>query len=369
MSAIAPTGTAAPWDNVGLLLGDAADALAGPVLLTIDLTEAVANEAVSMKAGAIVAYHPPIFSGLKRLTASTPHGRTLLKLVRAGIGVFSPHTALDAAEGGVTDWLLTAAVGSDPGPRRAIEPAGQHAPGSAFKVVAFIPTDPPELIDRIREAMASVGAGEIGAYTRCSFAVPGVGSFHGEESSSPTVGEAGQLEFVTELRLEMVCSTGALAPALAALKREHPYEEPAFDVIKLEPRPTLAIGAGRVISLETPQRPSQIAAALKKSLGAGVSVHLAARNDNPISTVGAVPGSGGSLAPAAASLGCNVFITGEMKHHDVLASLDAGCAVILAGHTETERGYLPTLESKVRDLLPGATFAISTADRPPLKSV
>ena len=141
------------------------------------------------------------------------------------------------------------------------------------------------------------------------------------------------------------------------------------DVLKLEPKPINAhLGAGRMATLGAPQRPSVIAAGLKKALGANVTVQLAGRGDEPVVMIGAVPGSGGSVIDAAIRAGCRVFITGEMKHHDVLGALDRGCSVILAGHTETERGYLPALASRLRDLLSGTEFRISERDISPLRA-
>lgn len=366
---IAPLSLAESWDNVGLILGDPTAALAGPALLTIDLSEAVADEAVRRKAGAVVAYHPPIFSPVKRLTASTPIGRSLLRLAGSGVAVYSPHTALDAAEGGVADWLLSLVCPNADG-RRAIAPHGRRGGGGdEFKVTVFVPTEPPDVIDRVRGAMSAAGAGIIGAYSSCSFAVPGVGTFLAGEGANPSVGEVGGLEYVTELRLEMVCASRALAPALDAMRREHPYEEPAFDVIRLEPRPDWRVGAGRIAAPGESLTAQAAALRLKKALPGTASVQLAQAADKPITRVAAVPGSGGSLAPEAIALGCDLFITGEMKHHEVLACVNAGCSVLLGGHTETERGYLPQLAHRLTEAGQGIAAQVSQADVSPLQAV
>ncbi|MFM9957959.1 MAG: Nif3-like dinuclear metal center hexameric protein [Phycisphaerales bacterium] len=371
MEAIAPPRLAEGWDNVGLLLGDSGATLDGPALLTIDLREAVVREAIEMDASAVVAYHPPIFAPIRRLTADTDSGRGLLALARAGVAVYSPHTALDAAEGGVTDWLL-GLVCPDAEEVRAIQPHNEVRPGEAFKIIVFIPTDPPELIDDVRSAMASAGAGRIGLYESCSFTVPGVGTFRAGEGANPAIGEVGTLEHVTELRLEMVCSAAALAPALAALRAVHPYEEPAFDVMKLEPRASLREGAGRIGTSPHAIKPSEMARALKAALGDGnpggpVVVQVATKEDRPVRRVACVPGSGGSLGMDAAGLGAEVFVTGEMKHHEVLGLLSRGVSVIVAGHTETERGYLPRLAEKLKEQ--GIAGKVSAVDGAPLRGV
>ncbi len=363
---LAPPALAEPWDNTGLLLGDASRPLpqGAGVLLCIDLTEAVAAEALSTGAAAVVAYHPPIFDGLKRLTSATPRERALLRLAEAGITVYSPHTALDAVPGGVTDWLLGLVC-----PGAASEPIQPAAlPGAQCKIVVFVPADP-AVVDRVRAAMSAAGAGVIGAYSCCSFSAAGTGTFLGGESTRPVVGQSGRLERVDELRLEMVCPEDCVPAVAAALRAAHPYEEPAFDVLKLLALPRPGVGSGRIATLTSPQRPSSLAERLKRALGPGPCVQLAARNDDPITRVAAVPGSGGSLVGAAGAVGAQLFITGEMKHHEVLGALERRCAVLLAGHTETERGYLPVLASRLEADLPGIRPIVGTSDTPPLRTV
>jgi dinuclear metal center YbgI/SA1388 family protein len=376
MGEISPLRLAEAWDNVGLLLGDSAWGLRGGVLLTIDLTEAVAEEAVRLGVGAVLAYHPPIFSAVKRLACGPQCGgrsRALVKLMGEKVAVYSPHTALDAATGGVTEWLLGVAV---PGVER-VRAISAHTPkGAEYKVVVFVPTDPPGLIDELRGAMAGAGAGEIGAYSSCSFAVPGVGTFVGGEGSNPVVGERGRLEHVTELRLEMVCAGRCLAAVLGALRAVHPYEEPAFDVVKLEGRADERVGAGRIGEVSGGVTAVEVARRLKSALavrGASPASVLVASpprggmEKEKVSVVAAVPGSGGSLLDEAVGMGCRLFITGEMKHHEVLGAVDRGCSVVLAGHTETERGFLPVLRERLEGM--GVRAVVSLEDGAVLRSV
>ena len=362
METIAPTQRAEAWDNVGLLVGDSGRTLGGPVLLTIDLTEPVTREALDMGAGAVVAYHPPLFHPRTRLTTSDGPGRSLLALIEAGVAIHSPHTALDAAARGVTDWLIDRLASPAPGERSALTPHERLAPSQTHKLVAFVP---PGELDRVRTALADAGAGAIGAYTHCSFNIPGRGTFHGTEGTSPTVGAAGRLESVDEIRLEMVCPASRLADVVGALRATHTYEEPAFDVYTLAPAPDRRVGAGRVATLDAPATPSELAVRLKESLGVD-AVKLAATNDDPITRVGACPGAGASLLDAAIGAGARLFVTGEMRHHEVLGALDRGCAVLLAGHTNTERGYLPILRDRLMELEPAFDVRVSEADRSPL---
>ncbi|MBL0869121.1 MAG: Nif3-like dinuclear metal center hexameric protein [Phycisphaerales bacterium] len=367
----APTWLAEEWDNVGLLLGSPADALTGPVLITIDLTEAVLEEAFTHKAAAVIAYHPPIFKPIKRLVDDSALSRTLLRAARAGLAIYSPHTALDATRDGMTDWLankllLSRQSGSPhSADRRALRPAPSLPPSQRLKIVTFVPAD---ALERVRLGLASAGAGMIGEYSVCSFAAEGTGTFFGSDKASPAVGNPGQLESVREMRLEMVCARRALPIALQTLKQFHPYEHPAIDVYELQPQPRRDTGLGRRLILDTPQDLETIAQRLKTNLNIPV-VTVAQAKPGKINTIGVCPGAGGDLAPLALSDGCELFITGEMKHHEVLAMTAAGLSILLCGHTATERGYLPTFAQQLSTRLPSAKFIVSTADADPLRAV
>lgn len=362
---IAPPELAESWDNVGLLVGRADRALEGPVVLTIDLTEAVLTEAIGAKAAAIVAYHPPVWEPLRRLSGASVRGRILLGAIEAGIAILSPHTALDAVSGGVTDWLCEGISGGEPGriagDCRALRPHTRRDESREVKLVTFVPGDH---LDAVRKALASAGAGIIGEYQVCSFASAGTGTFLGGKNTKPAVGEAGRLESVAEFRLEMVCSKAAVPLALETLRRFHPYEEPAVDVYELLGLPERHAGAGRRLVLDRPATLAEIARRLKDHLGVSmVKVAQAPGQSGELSRVGVCPGSGASLAEDALADGCEVFITGEMKHHEVLGALQAGMSVILGGHTNTERGYLPRLGAQIERLLPGVRTIVSREDR------
>lgn len=365
MERIAPPRLAEPWDNVGLLMGAAGSELRGPVLLTIDLTEAVAHEALRRACGAVIAYHPLIFEPINRITDETENGRVMLALLGAGVAVYSPHTALDAAPGGMTDWLADGLLGPQDsgggGDRRALRVAGSLPDTQEVKVVTFVPRDK---ADVVRNALASAGAGIIGGYEVCSFATPGRGTFLPGEGTRPSIGEAGKLEEVEELRLEMVCSKRALPLALETMRRFHPYEEPAIDVYDLAPRPVRGEGAGRRITLDHGVSIEELAARLKKHLGVPV-VKVARAGNQPIERIGVCPGAGGSLVPLAIADGCELFVTGEMKHHEIRQALAQGLSVLLAGHTQTERPYLPLLASRLGEALTGVQMLISKEDREP----
>lgn len=365
---IAPPALAESWDNVGLLLGDRTARLTGPTLLTIDLTPAVLDEALGAKAALIIAYHPPIFSPLRRISAETTQGAMLLRAARAGIAIYSPHTALDAAKGGLADWLANA-VGPA-GDRRAIVPAAAPDPMQTHKIVVYVPTDPPDALEKVRNALATAGAGHIGEYDLCSFNLVGGGTYRGSDKSNPTRGSRGVFEQVEERRLEMVFPGKALPVLIETLRAFHPYEEPAFDVYRLEGKPDRSVGAGRRITLDQPATIEAIAQRVKSQLGvSSVRVATPGGADEGVARIAVCPGSGAALLEPALAQGCDLFITGEMKHHETLAALAGGCAVMTAGHTETERGYLPTLAARLIELIPGFDARVSAADRAPTRLV
>ena len=367
MERIAPLQLAEAWDRVGLQVGSRAAQLAGPVVLTIDLTEPVIDEAVNMGASAVVSYHPPIFQPLDSITNATPRERIILTAARGGIAIFWPHTGLVAAPGGVTDWLcegLSGGVGRIAGDCRALEPHPDGTERPTVKLVTFVPGAE---VEKIRNALASAGAGRIGEYTLCSFAAAGMGTFLGSDRAHPAVGEAGKLETVEEVRLEMVCPKRNLAIALQTLRRFHPYEEPAVDVYELAPKPRRGIGAGRRLVVAQPPTLGELGERLRRFLGtARVQLGPSGDEEARVRTLGVVPGAGESLAPLAAREGCEAFITGEMRHHQVLAAIHDGMHVLLAGHTNTERGYLPRLAKRLRDELPGVETRLAGTDRDPL---
>ncbi len=364
MERIAPPTLAAPWDNVGLLIGARTWPLAG-VVLTNDSTQAVLEEARSAGATAVVSYHPPIFAAQKSLTDATPTGRLALAAAAAGIAVYSPHTALDAAPGGLGDWLAQAFGEARITP---LQPAALLPVGEQTKLVTFCPA---EAVAPLREALSRAGCGRIGDYEQCSFELRGQGTFLGGESTHPAIGERGVLERVDEVRLEMACSRAHLGDAVAALRAAHPYEEPPIEIHRLEARPSREAGQGRRVALAAPVDLPSVLAAIKRRIGVEqlrvAPAAAAAAAGGRVSCIGLCPGSGGELLEAAIASGCDVFFTGEMRHHDVLAARERGCTVVLAGHTNTERPYLPVLAERLRGLLPGCAVEVSREDRWPIE--
>jgi dinuclear metal center YbgI/SA1388 family protein len=366
---LAPEHLAEPWDKVGLQLGDPKQPVQ-KAMLCIDLTDPVLAEAIADGVDLVVAYHPPIFAPLEALTSLETKQRIILAAARAGLAIYTPHTALDAAAGGVNDWL---AEGIGQGAVRPIRPAVSAAE-TQYKLVVFVPA---QSTDKLRSKLTDAGAGRIGGYEQCSFTVVGEGTFQGGPQSNPVVGLAGSFERVEESRLEMICPGRCLAAVVAALRETHPYEEPAFDLYRLEQLPEDSgkghlrghlRGQGRIVALDRAVALSTLLARIKQHLGVRhLEVSIPQRRSatrRPIKRVGVCAGAGGSLLEQAGEV--DAFLTGEMRHHDVLAANAAGRTVILAGHTQTERPYLKTYRRHI--IKAGGQevqWRISRADRPP----
>lgn len=359
---IAPLHLAEPWDKVGLLIaGDGRPVTRA--LLAIDLTPEVLADAIAARAELVVGYHPLLFKPLDRLDGASWQGRVAIDAVRAGIAVYSPHTALDAVAGGVNDWLVECVAG-DARECRALQTSAARG-GNTHKIVTFVPES---ALGQVRAALAEAEAGQIGAYTHCSFSSRGEGTFFGGEGANPTVGKAGHLERVSEMRLEMSFHKRDLGAIVAALRATHPYEEPAFDIFGLEAPPAdPRVGAGRIAGLAQPSTADDIAARLEPALGCG-RIHRSRRAPGKPRTherFAVCAGSGASLLEAAASQGATLFVTGELSHHDVLRAHALGLEVLIAGHTNTERGYLPRLASALAATA-GIECHVSARDGDPL---
>ena len=372
MEEIAHPGLREDWDKVGLQLGDPKRVINGPIMLTIDLTERVLQEAIDAKAGAIVAYHPPIFTPIESLTDRTHTERIIRGCAEAGIAIYTPHTALDAAQDGITDWLCEG-VSSPPGEARhgiingdcrALIPATGGDSDREVKVITFVPNDE---VDQLRGALGTAGAGGMGHYKLCSFNTRGEGTFLPQEGANPAIGKVGSLQRVNETRIEMVCSRRALALVIETLKEFHPYETPAYDIVELVPEPIRRLGSGRRLVLDRPADITSIADRLKHHLDrTRIRYALAPEHESKghrFQTIAVVPGSGGSLWRDARDQGCELFITGEMTHHHILAARQTGISILLAGTHEYGTRLPASLEGQTDRATPRC-FTRHVGERP-----
>ncbi|HEV2946065.1 MAG TPA: Nif3-like dinuclear metal center hexameric protein [Gemmataceae bacterium] len=335
LNQFAPSHLAADWDNVGLLLGDRGVSCER-VMTCLTLTPTVAQEAIQANAQLIVAHHPILFRPVQRLTTGTPEGRMLLSLVKAGVAVYSPHTAFDNTAGGINDSLARRMGLVEVVPLRRREGTRQS------KIVVFVPDA--DLIG-VSDAMFSAGAGHIGEYSQCSYRVSGTGTFFGSDATQPTVGQKGRREEVSEWRLEVLCPENSREQVIEAMRRTHSYEEPAYDVYPLQPA---TVGEGRVGRLKQSQSLEQLAQTAKQVLKAAY-VQIVGDPGRSVERVALACGAGGEFLMDAVRANADVFLTGEVRFHDYLAAQANGLALVLPGHYATERFGIEELADRLHD--------------------
>lgn len=351
---LAPPWLAEDWDPVGLACGHP-ESPAGEVLVALELEPQLIKQAGAQGA-MIVTHHPPLFKPLKNLREDNPDAALTLAAARAGLAVYSAHTNLDAAGGGVNDVLAEMLGLRDTVP---LAPAGQ---GSLVKVVVFTP---PEAAEEVSRAMFDAGAGVIGDYTDCAFSLEGEGRFHSPEHGRPYVGRAGQSSRARELRLETPAPRARLGAVLAAIARTHPYQEPAVDVYPLEQGPA-RIGLGRVGDLPEVEDGAAFLQRAARLLEAPAAVWAGALPDK-VRRVAVLGGSGADFLPQAASAGAQVLITGEARHHSADQARLAGICLAALGHYQTEVVVIESLARRLGDTLAAQGLDCSIrAWRPPL---
>jgi dinuclear metal center YbgI/SA1388 family protein len=357
IESLAPLALAQDWDNVGLLLGDA-EADVQSVLMCIDTTAAVVDEAIRTKADLIVSYHPVMFDGIKRLTAQGPNAH-LYKLIQHGIALYSFHTAMDVVPGGVNDALAEAIGIQDP------KPLGdfiEDPEGPDYKVVTFIPL---KHVTPVAQAMYEAGAGRIGHYAQCGFQTEGTGTFLPLDQANPFVGQSGKLEQLQEIRLETVVQADRVQAVIAALRSAHPYETPAFDVLRhhdVEQQ----LGLGRVGHLEQCAGLDVILNRLKAHTQAKTVGIIGPQKK--IHTKAAVcAGSCGKILFQALAQACDLYVTGELRHHTALAAQEAGLTCLCLSHSVSERFALKKIMPSLKKCLPRVKIRVSRCDKDPFE--
>nr|WP_027500022.1 Nif3-like dinuclear metal center hexameric protein [Rhodococcus sp. UNC363MFTsu5.1] len=309
-----PPALAESWDSVGLVCGDPADEVSR-VLIAVDATESVVEEALTWGAQLLLVHHPLLLRGVDTVGAHTPKGALVHRLIRSGCALYTAHTNADSADPGVSDALalalgLTVTGPLDPAPSEPLD-----------KWVVMVPTTD---TDAVRGALFAAGAGEVGDYRDCSWTVTGTGQFLPGAAATPALGEVGRLERVAEDRVEVVARRSLRRRVLGALRDAHPYEEPAFDVLELadtgSPR-----GIGRIGELAAPETLRQFTARVRAALPETTwGVRAAGDPDAQVRTVAVCGGSGDSLLGVAAARGVDAYVTADLRHHPADEHVRAG---------------------------------------------
>ncbi|MFC4076710.1 Nif3-like dinuclear metal center hexameric protein [Salinithrix halophila] len=352
----APKSLAVEHDRIGLQVGDPEDKVRG-VLLALDVTEAVVDEAVRLGANWIIAHHPVIFHPLKDLRTDRPAGRVYAKLLANKINVYISHTNLDVAVGGVNDVLCEKLGLKD---TDVLIPTLQ---GKLKKIVVFIPEDHHEEVLR---AMCKAGAGWIGNYSHCTFNLNGTGTFLPEEGTNPYIGKQGELEKVKEIRLETIITEEIQEAVIRAMWEAHPYEEVAYDIYPLD-LPGEVRGLGRIGNLVEEISLSQLAEKLKEAYRIP-RLRMMGDGKKKVRSVAVLGGSGGRYYSDALARGADVFITGDLDHHTALDAMNDGLSLLDPGH-HVENLVLERVSEKLQEKLSLDLVRVTTVDTNPFTFV
>ncbi|SHL98247.1 Nif3-like dinuclear metal center hexameric protein [Hymenobacter psychrotolerans] len=346
LEAAAPLAYQESYDNAGLQCGDPQMEVRG-VLIALDCTPAVVDEAIRRGCNVVVAHHPLIFKPLKRLTGANEVEQTLLKAIRHDVALYAAHTNLDNVRHGVNR-KLAEKLGLQN--LRILDPKA----GLLAKLVTFVPSAHTEAV---LQALYKAGAGQIGDYAACSFRTDGTFTFTPGPATNPFLGKPGQPHTGPEQRVEVLLPLHLQHAAVRALQQAHPYEEVAYDLIKLE-NTNQEVGSGMVGELPEPLSPQDFRQQLKTALGVPVVKHT--EFEKPIQKVALCGGAGSFLIHKARAAGADAYVTGDLKYHEYFGA-EGRLMLCDVGHFESEQftGEI------FRDLLTekfGSTFALFIAE-------
>jgi dinuclear metal center YbgI/SA1388 family protein len=323
LETIAPPSLQEDYDNTGLLTGNAGMPCTG-VLISLDCTEAIVQEAIDKKCNLIVSHHPIIFSGLKKINGKTYVERTIIKAIKNDITIYAIHTNLDNVLHGVSG-KMAEKLGVD---NVQILSTKKNI---LQKLVVFVPT---KNAQQLTDALFAAGAGHIGHYSECSFISTGVGSFKPEDGATPQTGAIGKRETLEETKVEVIFPAWLQGQIIAAMKATHPYEEVAHDIYNLA-NTYPETGCGVMGNL--PEAVSEIDFLTKLSTTFNVkAVRHTPLTGKKIQKVALCGGAGSFLINTAKAAGADVYITADVKYHEFFDA-DGQLLLVDIGHYESEQ--------------------------------
>ncbi len=323
LAQFAPLQYQADYDNAGLIIGDPAAELTG-VMIGLDALESIVEEAIQKKCNLVVAHHPIIFKGLKKLNGKNYIERTVLKAIKNDIAIYAIHTNLDNVAGGVNTKIAQQLGLKN---IKVLAPL----PNTLMKLTTFVPE---ANTAEVLSALGNAGAGQIGEYKNCSFRSKGIGTFQPSENANPHIGKALQQEEVQEERIEVIFPQPLQHQILQTLKQAHPYEEVAYYLHQLENQ-NQEVGSGAIGTLPEAMEAKHFLAYLKEKMKATVVRHTELLEE-PIKKVAVCGGVGSFLLGKAIQQGAQVFVSADFKYHEFF---DANQKIIIAdiGHYESEQ--------------------------------
>ena len=343
------------FDNSGLQIGDVSQTLTG-VLLCLDVTEDVIDEALELECNLIISHHPLLFKLLKSITGRNYIERSVIKACKHDLVIYSAHTNLDNASGGV-NFKIAEKIGLQN--IRILSPKKENL----LKLVTFVPS---EHAETLRTALFNAGAGHVGNYDSCSYNIEGKGTFRAQQNANPFAGTIGELHAEAETRIETILPAYKKTSVLRALLASHPYEEPAYDFYSLS-NDWKSVGSGVVGELPSPEDENSFLLRLKQIFQLDVLKHSPLRNTE-IREVAICGGSGAFLIPEAIGYGADIFITGEAKYNDYY---DVEKQILLAviGHYESEICTKELFFDIITKKIPNFALHFSTVNSNPVKYI
>ncbi|BEG98604.1 Nif3-like dinuclear metal center hexameric protein [Bacteroides sedimenti] len=341
------------FDNAGLQIG-LTEAEATGALLCLDVTESVIDEAISLGYNLVISHHPLIFKGYKSITGKDYVERCILKAIKHDIVIYSAHTNLDNAQGGV-NYKIAEKIGL-----KNVHILSEKE-DSLLKLVTFVPL---EFADKVRQALFDAGCGHIGNYDSCSYNLEGEGTFRANEGTNPFCGKVGELHTEKEVRIETILPSFKRNTVLRTLIATHPYEEPAFDFYSLKNSWSQA-GAGVVGELENPLTELEFLKLLKDRFDVECIKHnqLTGRIIKKVALCG---GAGAFLLPEAIHCNSDVYITGEIRYHDYFGH-ENEILMTEIGHYESEQYTKEIFYSVIQSLFPDFNIHLSKINTNPIK--
>jgi len=342
LESLAPRSLQEDYDNSGLITGHPSAVVTG-ILVTLDCLENVVDEAIAQHCNLIIAHHPILFKGLKKLTGQNYVERVIIKAIKSDVAIYAIHTNLDNVMLGVNKKIAEKLGLQNPS-------ILQPKKNTLSKLVTFIPK---ENAETVINALHEAGAGNIGEYKNCSFRLIGEGTYLPTGNANPFQGEKNKLEKAEEIRVELILPTYQEESVLSALRKNHPYEEVAYYLSRLE-NSNQEIGAGLIGELPTALDPVEFLKSLKDKMLAAVVRHTAIP-ERKIKKVALCGGSGSFLLSTAMAKGADAFVSADFKYHEFF---DADGKILIAdiGHFESEQFTKELLYEFLREKF--HTFAI-----------
>ncbi len=346
----APTELVDSWDRTGLQIGDPDQIIEG-IVVALDVTEEVVDKAIENSCDMIISHHPFLFSPLDNLIMDNYRGALIKKIIKNDIVIYNAHTNLDVASGGINDELARLFEMNN---TRLLR---ESARSELVKLVVYVPQTHQQ---DILEAFSEAEAGHLGNYSDCSFSAEGTGRFRPEEGSDPFLGSRGELESVPEAKMETIVEKNNLERTLRTVKDRHPYEEIAFDIYPLLNKAKV-FGYGRVGDVE--ECTLQELAEYSKAIFGLQDIRVYGNIEGNITRIAVCGGGGSDFIGDAARENAQVYITGDIKYHDVQYAFEQGMALIDGTHYGTEKIILPLIKEKLDEYTEGNLKIIVHEDR------